>query len=50
MHAMSAIGTSIEYYMQQYRTLFIGSLTADVTMSQGHLGVKLVEFSIFHIF
>ena len=49
MHATSTSGTSIEYYIQQYRTFFIGLLTADVTISQGHLGVKLVEFSIFLI-
>ena len=38
MHAMST--TSIEYYKQQYYTLLIGLLTADVTVSQGHLRVK----------
>ena len=31
MHAMSTSITSIEYYKQQYCTLFIGLLTADVT-------------------
>ena len=36
MHAMSTTCTSIEYYKQQYCTLFIGLLTADVTVSQGH--------------
>ena len=38
MHAMSTSSTSIEYYKQQYCTLFIGLLTADVdvTVSQGH--------------
>ena len=41
--------TSIEYYEQQYCTFFIDLLSADVTISQGHLGVKLVEFSIAHI-
>ena len=40
---MSTSSTSIEYYKQQYCTLFIGLLTADVTVSQGHLGVKLVK-------
>ena len=49
MHAMSTSSTSIEYYKKQYCTLFIGLLTADVTISQGHLGFKLVEFSIGHI-
>ena len=46
MHAMSTSSTSIVYYKQQYCTLFIGLLTADVTISQGQLGVKVVEFSI----
>ena len=48
MHAMSTSNISIEYYKQQYCTLFIDRLTADVTVSQGQ-GVKLVEFSIAHI-
>ena len=48
MHAISASSTSIEYYKQQYYTMFIGWLTADVTISQKHLGAKLVEFSIAH--
>ena len=30
MHAMSTSSTSIEYYRQQYCTLFIGLVTADV--------------------
>ena len=38
MHAMSTSSTSIEYYEQQYWTLFIGLLTADVIISQGQLG------------
>ena len=49
MHAMSTSSTSIECYKQQYCALFIGLLTADVTIFQGHLSVKLVEFSIGHI-
>ena len=48
---MIASSTYIEYYEQQYcRTLFIGLFSADVTISQGHLGAKLVEFSIAHIY
>ena len=43
---MSTSNTSMKYYWQQYCTLFIGLLTADVTVSQGHLGVKLVKFSV----
>ena len=43
---MSTSNTSIEYYKQQYCTLFIGLLTADVTISQGNLVVKLVKFSV----
>ena len=42
MHAKSTSSTSIEYCKQQY-------CTAYVTISQKHLGVKLVEFSIAHI-
>ena len=49
MHVISASSTSIEYYKQQYWTMFIGWLTADVTITQKHLGAKLVEFSIAHI-
>ena len=50
MHAKSTSSTSIEYCKQQYCTmLVIGWLTADVTLSQKHLGVNLVEFSIAHI-
>ena len=49
MRAMSTSSTSIEYYKQKYCTLFIGWLTADVTKSECHLGVMLVEFSIAHI-
>ena len=44
MHAMSTSSTAIKYYEQQYCTLFVGLLTADVTISQGHLGVRLVNF------
>ena len=44
-----ASSTYIEYYKQQHCTLFIGWLSVDVTMSQGHLGGWLVEFSIAHI-
>ena len=36
-------------YIEQYCTLFTGLLTADMTIPQGHLGFKLVEFSIAHI-
>ena len=39
MHAMSTSSTSIEYYKQQDCTLLIGWLSADVTISKGHLGV-----------
>ena len=46
MHVMSTSSTSIEHYRQRYCTLLIGFVTADVTISQGHLGVKLVEFSL----
>ena len=46
---MSISSTSIEYNKQQHCTSFIGLLTADATISQGYLGVKLVEFSIGHI-
>ena len=49
MYAMSTSLAVHTYYKQQYSTLFIGWLTADVTISQGHLGVKQVEFSIAHI-
>ena len=53
MHAMSirlilliasSSSTYIQCYKQKYCTLFNGWLFADVTISQGHLGVKLVEF------
>ena len=44
-----ARSTYIESYKQQHCTLFIGCLSVDVTISQGHLGGWLVEFSIAHI-
>ena len=50
MHTMSTRSASIEYYKQQYCTLFNNSvLTADLPVSQGHSGVKLVQFHIAHI-
>ena len=48
-HPISTGTTANEYHKQHYSTLFIGLLTADVTISQGHLGVKRVEFSVVHI-
>ena len=55
LHAISTSSASIEYYNQQYCTLFIGLLTADVTIPQEHLGVKLVEYpmpissAVYHV-
>ena len=38
MQCPLAVHPSIEYYKQQYCTLFIGLLTADVTITQGQVG------------